>query len=226
MNFPLRNMLMLVLMVVAAGFAIAMRPQHMIADREPGFELGTVIPQEFGDWREEAHSPNLIIDPQQQETLETIYSQILSRTYVNKRNVRVMLSIAYGRDQRDANQAHKPEICYPAQGFVLLSKQRGVLETPHGAIPVTRVQTHMGERYEPVTYWTTVGRHVVLSGADKKLQEIRYGLKGDIPDGLLFRVSSIDKSPTPAFSIQDSFVRDLLDSLEPTLRERIAGEGS
>ena len=226
MKFPLRNILILILMLVTAGFAIAMRPPQMIADRGPAFELEAVIPHQFGDWREEAQSSNMIIDPQQQETLETIYSQTLSRTYVNQGNARVMLSIAYGRDQRDANQAHKPEICYPAQGFVLLNKQRGVLETPHGAISVTRVQTHMGQRYEPITYWTTVGTHVVLSGADKKLKEIRYGLKGDIPDGLLFRVSSIDTNTSSAFSVQDSFVRDLINSLEPTLRKRISGLGS
>ena len=220
-----RNMFPLLLMLITAVLAILIRPNQMIADQGPIFELESVIPHQFGDWHEEAQVSNLIIDPQQQQTLETIYSQTLSRTYINRENVRVMLSIAYGRDQRDANQAHKPEICYPAQGFVLLNKQRGVLKTPHGVIDVTRIQTRMGERYEPVTYWTTVGTHVVLSGVDKKLEELRYGIKGDIPDGLLFRVSSIDANTRSAFSAQETFVRDLLNSLEPPLRKRLSGLG-
>ena len=39
-----------------------------------------------------------------------------------------MLSIAYGKNQSDALQLHKPEICYPAQGFTLLAKQNTPLD--------------------------------------------------------------------------------------------------
>ena len=87
MKLQLRNIIILVLMLVTAGLAIAMRPTQMIADQGPAFELEAVIPHQFGDWHEEKQSSNLIIDPQQQQTLETIYSQTLSRTYVNQANV-------------------------------------------------------------------------------------------------------------------------------------------
>ena len=50
----------------------------------------------------------------------------------------------------------------------------------------------MGERVEPVTYWLTVGSQVIQSNLDKRIALIRLGLTGQIPDGLLFRVSSID----------------------------------
>lgn len=225
MRLSLRNPLLLALILAAAGAALGLRPTRMIADQGQPLVLELVIPNEFGDWREDKQPSHMVIDPLQQQSLEAIYSQTLSRTYVNSANARVMLSIAYGRDQRDENQAHKPEICYPAQGFVVHNKQRGILETQHGAIPITRVQTNLGQRYEPVTYWTTVGTYVVLSGTDKKLQELRYGLKGDIPDGILFRVSTITSDTQSAFAQQDSFVRDLLDSLEPSSRKRISGLG-
>jgi EpsI family protein len=39
--------------------------------------------------------------------------------YVNASGYRIMLSLAYGSDQRGALQAHKPEVRYPAQGFTL-----------------------------------------------------------------------------------------------------------
>ena len=58
-----------------------------------------------------------------------------------------------------------------------------------------------------------------FSGTDKKLEELRYGLHGEIPDGMLFRVSSIDTNTQSAFSLQESFVRDLLNSLEPHVEE-------
>lgn len=226
MNHWLRNFILLALMLAASAGAFALRPSRMIADQGPAFDAEAAIPHSFADWRQDEQPSALIIDPQQQQTLDTIYSQTLSRTYVNSHNDRVMLSIAYGRDQRDANQAHKPEVCYPAQGFLLLSKQAGKIETTNGVIAVTRIHTNLGQRFEPVTYWTTVGSHVVVSGLDKKIRELNYGLKGEIPDGLLFRVSSINPDTTAAFSLQESFVRDLLNSLEPTLRKRISGLGS
>ena len=60
--------------------------------------------------------------------INKIYNQTLTRTYINPRGDRIMLSIAYGRDQSDALQMHKPELCYPAQGFRLLNNQRGTLD--------------------------------------------------------------------------------------------------
>ena len=107
-----------------------------------------------------------------------------------------MLALAYGKDQRDAMQVHYPEVCYPAQGFALQEKQIGTLATERGAIPVTRILTNLGQRIEPVTYWTTVGDRVVQTGLQKKLAEMSYGLSGKIPDGMLIRVSSIDTERT------------------------------
>ena len=52
--------------------------------------------------------------------------------------------------------------------------------------------TSLRPRNEPVTYWLTVGDQVITNKFDKRIAEIRLGLTGQIPDGLLFRVSSID----------------------------------
>jgi hypothetical protein len=38
---------------------------------------------------------------------------------VNAGGSRIMLSFAYGGDQHGSLLAHNPEVCYPAQGFVL-----------------------------------------------------------------------------------------------------------
>ena len=55
-----------------------------------------------------------------------------------------------------------------------------------------RLTTALGPRNEPVTYWLTVGDQVIKNAFEKRIAEIRLGLTGQIPDGLLFRVSSID----------------------------------
>ena len=83
--------LLLVLMVLAAALAVVMRPIYIIAEQEPRARLAVMIPQTFGDWREETQSSAQIIDPQQQATIEKIYAETLSRTYVDTNGSRVML---------------------------------------------------------------------------------------------------------------------------------------
>lgn len=223
MNFPIRNIILLVLMLASAGLAIAMRPTQKIADHGPKVVLETMIPHAFGEWQEEKQSGAQIVDPQTKEMLDKIYSQTLSRTYVNGSGYRVMLSIAYGNDQSDSMQVHKPEVCYPAQGFTLQNKELGTLDVGIGQIPVTRILTTLGQRREPVTYWITVGNRVTQTGIQKKIIEMSYGLNGQIPDGMLFRVSSIDVESNSAFNLQADFVKSLLSSVDSNIRERLTG---
>ena len=169
-----RNLILVIAMVSASGLAIALRPTERIADKGPAVQLAEMIPLQFAGWREEPQKSALIVDPQQQATINRLYSQTLSRTYVNADGYRVMLSIAYGADQTDTNQVHKPEVCYPAQGFILKNKQYDTLQTGHGAIPITRIETTLGQRSEPVTYWITVGDRVVGPVLDKKLTDLRW----------------------------------------------------
>lgn len=218
-----RNLILVLSMVSASGLAIALRPTERIADKGPEVRLAEMVPLQFAGWREEAQKTALIVDPQQQEMVNRLYSQTLSRTYANADGYRVMLSIAYGTDQTDSNQVHKPEVCYPAQGFVLKNKEYGAFETGHGAIPITRIETSLGQRSEPVTYWITVGDRVVGPGFDKKLTELRYGLAGRIPDGLLFRVSSIDPDSARAYAAQREFTTALLASLDTASRSKLIG---
>jgi EpsI family protein len=224
MKLWLRNLLLLVLMLAASGMAVALRPTHKIAEQGPKVDLEAMIPHAFADWREEKQNSAQIVDPSQLETINRIYSKTLSRTYVNTKGERIMLSIAYGEDQRDGMQTHYPEVCYPAQGFQVTSKRSGVLELPGGKLPLKLLETSLGaQRNEPVTYWTMIGDVAVLEGTAKKLAEMRYGLRGEIPDGLLFRVSSIDQNSSRAFKTHESFVTEILGAMPSPIRKKFSG---
>lgn len=221
----LRSMILTVLMLAASGMAVALKPTKKIADEGPKFELATLIPKHFGEWREELVSSAQIVDPQQKEMLDKIYSQLLSRTYVNAQGYRIMLSIAYGSDQTDTAQVHRPELCYPAQGFVLHGRNADTMQIRAGAIPVTRLSTSLGQRQEPVTYWIMIGGTVIKSGTfEKKLTELSYGLRGKIPDGILIRVSSIDPDKARAYEMQDRFSKQMLEAIPSESRWRLAGK--
>lgn len=213
----------LILMLVAALGAWALTPTHKLADQLGPLDLEAAIPTEFGDWQMLPASSGGIVNPQQTAVIEQIYTQTLSRTYLNRRTGEaVMLSIAYGEDQRDGMALHYPEVCYPAQGFQVKSNKKGTLRLDQGEIPVRRLETFAGQRFEPVTYWTMIGEHATLGGLDKKLTEMQYSLRGQIPDGLLFRVSSINRESSRAFESQGQFVAALLPALTPQASVRLA----
>jgi EpsI family protein len=212
-------------MLAAAGMALALKPTIKMADSGPKIDLETLIPKTFGDWKMDSTITPLVANPEQVALIKKIYSQTLSRTYVNAAGERVMLSIAYGGDQSDGMAVHKPEACYPAQGFQILKNPTiSTFATEEGSIPVNRLVATLGQRIEPITYWTTVGDKVaVSSGLKWKLQQVKYGLTGKIPDGLLFRVSSIQADETTAYQTQDAFTHDLLKAMSPSGRKRIIG---
>lgn len=223
MTIWLRNAIILAAMVAASGLALALKPTIKVADAGPKINLDSMIPREFGEWREARFGSSQIVDPQQKELLDKIYNQTLSRTYVNPRGYAIMLSIAYGSDQSDGLQLHKPEVCYPAQGFQLQSRTVGTLDLPTGMIPATRLMTTLGSRSEPVTYWTVVGDRVVTGSIEKKLVEMRFGMGGKIPDGMLIRVSSIDGQAERAYALQNQFAESLVGAVAVEHRNRLTG---
>ncbi len=54
--------------------------------------------------------------------------------------------------------------------------------------------------------------------------KLGYGLRGWVPDGVLFRVSTIGIPAEQSFKIQDKFIRDLLNSVDPQTREFMVGD--
>jgi EpsI family protein len=228
MNSPLKNLLIGFLLFAAAGAALALKPTHKIADLGPKVVLETLIPRQFADWQIDDKVVPLQADPQQKALLSKIYNQTLLRTYVNPKGERIMLSIAYGGDQSDNMGVHKPEICYPAQGLPILNLVAGVFNTGFSEIPVKRLVASRGNGAEPITYWITVGDTVAISGLKWKLAQLKYGLTGRVPDGLLFRVSSIGRTGEEeiAYRLQEEFIRDLLKPLSPESRKRLIGSAT
>lgn len=201
----------------------ALKPSTLANKEVPApFDLEAMVPRKFGDWQEQAQ-PVQAVNPQTQALLDKLYSQILGRTYLNKNGYLIMLSLSYGADQRGALEAHKPEVCYPAQGFTVTDNKSDVLRSKFGTIEVRRLNTQLGQRQEPLTYWFTIGNSTVQSRIEKRLVEIKLALTGQIPDGMLFRVSSIDPDPKAAWLMQDQFVNDLLTTLDAPARLRLTG---
>ena len=221
-----KALLLCVLMAASAAMAHLARPTVKIADSGPRVDLETLFPREFGDWRIDSRTPVILPSPDLQAKLDAIYNQVLSRTYVNAEGERVMLSVAYGGDQSDGTSAHRPEVCYPAQGFQVLGNEVGTIDLDGRQMPVKRLQSRLGARYEPITYWITVGDRVTLSGTEQKLAQLSYSTRGVIPDGMLVRVSSIGSDTLAAFKVQRAFIGEMAQAMPAALRQQVIGHAA
>jgi len=226
MSVQRTGLILVALMFIAALSAKALTPSIKLAEQYGKPNLEELVPKSFGKWKIDPNQPLAVVNPVQEENLKRIYDQWLSRNYYRPDGYRIMLSISYGSDQRSglALSVHYPEVCYPAQGFEVLTNKAGSITTEHATIPVRRLESSQGNsRREPVTYWITLGTHPTTAGLDRRLIELQYGLKREIPDGLLFRVSSIDADSPRAFETQEQFIKELIQEMSPEARLRIVG---
>lgn len=226
-NAPNRiHFLIGLVMIVTALMSVAMRPTYKLADQKTLIDLETMIPKHFKGWKVDESITPLMPDPRQTKILETIYTQTLSRTYVNDQGERVMLSIAYGSSQQDSLRLHNPEVCYAAQGFQTTKLIEGYLHTDITDIPVKRLVAVKGTRIEPITYWVVIGDRAVKNIWQEKVEKFILGIKGVIPDGLLFRVSMISDDKNLAYEIQNDFIRSLLGEIKPDHQKRLFGSSN
>jgi EpsI family protein len=220
----IRAVLVLCLAAAAAALANALVPTERIADSRPRTPLADLVPARFGEWTEDRAVPVVLPSPDVQANLNKIYNQVLARTYVNREGYRVMLSVAYGGDQSDGMNVHRPEVCYPAQGFEVKRVWSDHLTLADRSIPISRATARLGPRNEPLTYWIINGDKVIDARSfDGRIVQLSYTMRGKIPDGMLVRVSSIDSDPAHAFAVQDRFSREMVQSLGAAFKVRVAG---
>jgi EpsI family protein len=136
-----------------------------------------------------------------------------------------MLSVAYGDNQTFSKQLHRPESCYSSQGFKIESLHEEVLKTPSFPISVSRMTASRSSTLEQVTYFIRIGDKVI-SGPPSALNFARMGmgLKGYISDGLLFRISEVSEEAKLSNQLNDQFINDLFEVLNPDQRALLIGQ--
>jgi EpsI family protein len=228
----LNSILATVAILATAVCGDVLVPRKLMASANPALNLETMIPQAFGKWK---YRPTLgLVTPTIPEYVETndqkelasrIYSQEIGRTYVDDEGHTVMLLIAYGPEQNYRLKAHRPEVCYTAQGFRVWDKTEHPLAIGRNSstLTISRLITQRETRFEPVSYWMRVGNDVSTGIFDNQILRLKYGLKGLIPDGALVRVSTVGLPAAQSFELQDQFIRDLLGSITPAAQRFLIG---
>lgn len=213
---PRKSMLVALLLILAAILSIVLTPRTHSVEITP--DLDKIIPIQFGDWRQ-------IADPFTQVGLTTgrndlvnqLYDKVVMRTYANKDGDKVMLAIAYAREQKQDIKIHRPEVCYVAQGFQLLNKTNNTINTLSAKpIKAQRLLVRNQTRYETISYWVRIGDDYPTGGMSARLKILHDGLKGKVLDGVLVRASTAISDPSladAAFEKQENFLKELLANL-------------
>jgi EpsI family protein len=209
------------LLILVAACEPLLKPSKFLAEHDR-VNLAHMIPEHFLEWHQDHQAISGIVDAQADAALRRLYDQNIVRTYMNTDGQRIMLNIAYGRDQASDQRLHPPEICYRANGFMLSDTRTARLNHAYGALPIKQFVGRIGPRNEPVTYWISYGDFAVVGEAQSRLAKIRYVFSGVIPDGILFRVSSVNsQADSEAFALHEKFIKDLITSLSDQDRKAL-----
>src|SRR6266516_4718598 len=213
MKYPrIQIILACIAIVGCAVLATVLAPRQLMARTSASPSLETVIPRQFGTWTLVPEiSPVRPADPdayvQPDPFAGKIYSQEVGRGYTDGHGNIVMLMVAYGPVQNYRLKAHRPEICYTANGFRVFDKSDTAVSYKDGSAPIKtmRLIAERESRYEPLTYWMRVGNDISNTVFEHQLSRLKYGLRGMIPDGALIRVSTIGLPREASFKLQDQF---------------------
>jgi len=218
-----RHLLIGLIMLAAAGLALALTPRLKVADQGLKINLEAMIPKQFGEWKLDETIAPIMFSPDVQAGLDKIYNQMVNRTYINSQGEQIMLSIAYGGEQSYSMQVHRPEMCYPAQGFQVGAMSKGLIDVGGVKLPVMKLVATQGPRIEPITYWVMMGDSAVRGNMEQHLARLKYGLTGKIPFGILIRVSTISANEAQSYRTEEQFVRDMLGAMPVKHRTILTG---
>lgn len=213
-------------MAIVAAWALTPKQDRVAADE---VRFADLVPLAFGDW---TAIPNplaqvdLAVKRDERDQASLLFDEVLSRSYRNSAGDIVMLSIAYGRQQRQELKIHRPELCYAAQGFrVSRMSEGGIVESASSGRSYGRSMLAVApNRVEPVSYWIRIGDVLSDSAWTTRLSIFQEGLQGSVVDGVLVRLSQV-VADTDGYErsllLQRQFGTDLLDALDADARRHL-----
>lgn len=217
-------------MLATAAAVRLLQPEPVVAD--PPLLLAQTVPTAFGDWREVSSLAEQV-DPARgadEPSMDRPYDDVLMRTYANSRGDVVLLTLAYGRNQRQEVKIHRPDVCYTAQGFQLVSRSPVTFPvTGEAGRPVAgmRMLVRAPGRTEAVSYWIRIGEVFTDNAWAIRYHIFQQGLAGRAVDGMLVRASQIlpgtDAASPERYRLQERFLADLVRALPDAVRHQLTG---
>lgn len=188
-----------------------------------GVPLEDLFPRRFPGWQTDMGAEVFVRPSRERGREHGIYDQVLERTYVSADGAGLMLLAAQGNEQSAGLQMHRPEVCYPSNGFRLSSFETVSLQVVGRALPGARLHAVRSGRAESVTYWMVLGEQVVAGSTEFRLRQLQFGLRRKLLDGMLVRLSSIGPDAQRGYTLHARFASDLATALPAGNRAKIMG---
>ena len=208
-------------MVATAGIALAAMPRRgrpLLANDQ----LEKVIPRKLGQWQF-ASSSGLVLPPRD-ENERFVYDQVLTRVYSAAGQPDIMLLIAFGGGQTGLFELHRPEACYPSQGYQLRGKHEVPLKVwPHVTLPSVFWSAANDLRTEQLLYWSRIGQKFPVTWLQSKVAVVENNLQRTLPDGVLVRMSMLTGDAASALPLLERFARELVASVDALGRRVLIG---
>ena len=210
-----RAVFMALAMLGAALAAIALRPGRLPAPA-PTVQLESALPHRFNGWQGHAVADGMGLPGGRT-------GQWLVRQYVNQEGEGVLLSVTLVNDAGDALEARLAEDEMARLGSQVVRVTRDRLRLPGRSVPVTRVMAARGSRYEPMTYWITIGDRVVRGRMEWLGAQVVQGLSGRPVQVIEVRVSSVVTEMSQGFAGHDRFIKMLVAEMPAAGVNRLLG---
>lgn len=229
-GLPWRSSLAVFLsMLLAAAAAWMLTPSAPPAPSgaDPLPRLEQAVPSVIGEWQlvpSLQEQVDLAVDGDGERLISQPYDQTLLRTYQNARGEQILLAVAYTRQQSQEVKVHRPEVCYAAVGFEVLSLDPARLNVAAaGTRPVDgmRMVARSVHHTEAVSYWIRMGSIYSQNAVDTRLHLLAEGLQGRLRDGALVRASRVIGDPgeaQAAYPQIEGFLAEFAAALTPEAR--------
>ena len=220
LNIGRRHAIIGAILTGASALAYARQPEveMPVVDAEA---FDALVPDKFDGWSPLSRGDVLLPPP---DTLrDRLYDNLVTRVYAKPGTPPVMLLLAYNNIQDGVLQVHRPEVCYPVGGFELSETQKIGISGAGRSIPANIFTATSPRRTEQVIYFTRLGKTFPRSWTEQRISVMRANVAGNIPDGMMMRVSALGIDQETAIPILTDFSREFIDASPRRLQELLVG---
>lgn len=209
--------------LVGTGLAAAGAVSYLVAPKavakpieKPTFN--SAIPDRIGGWTSRK-SQQIVLPPQ--DDSNQLYENQETRVYEGAGLPAIMLLIAYSSIQQNDVQVHRPEVCYPASGFPVISTEPTQISYRGREFGGRELLADRGGLHERIIYWIRVGGTFPTSWREQRVNMALANLSGSVPDGVLFRISAIEEPGKSTSVLLRKFVAAFLDEVPQAFRQSV-----
>lgn len=208
----------------AASFGTAewLHPRTPLQFKPEG-SLDDAVPSEFGSWKSQ-YDPTLVVPPSEDSLTAKLYDDLLMRRYRDEETgLEVYFLAAYGANQTDELQLHRPETCYPAVGLPITQRMPDSFSYGAQEIPAISLLSELPGRIEDIFYWSRLADRFPTSASEQRSVKLQLAFEGFVPDGILVRLSTIRREEQAPKTDLKLFAKALLQAMDlPARRTLIA----